>query len=129
MRPENRKRLAGVVARSPATIYMTAIVPGKRRSSRGRSLLAGLVVLAVLLVVAWWFAFGALSPCEAMRSQARRIGADKAGFLGRVAAGALTDLRTGDFTPFQCAVAAVKLKVYGVDALEDLVVNGRHPER
>lgn len=82
--------------------------------------------MAVLVVIVWWFALGVLAPCEAMRSPARRIGSDKAGFLGRVTVGALTDLRTVDFTPFECAVAAVKLKVYGVDVLEDIVVHGHH---
>jgi hypothetical protein len=116
------------VAQSPRTIYMTAIVPRSRRPSRGRALLVGLIVIPGLAAAVWWLAFGALSPCEAMRIQARRIGADKAGLLGRVAAGALTELRAGDFSPFECAVAAVKLKVYGVDALEDILVGG-HRER
>jgi hypothetical protein len=105
---------------------MMAVVPGKGSAGRGGSLLTGLLVIAVLTVAVWWFTFGSLSPCEAMRAQARRIGSDRAGFLGRVAAGALTDLRASDFSPFECAVAAVKLKVRGGEALEDIVVHGRH---
>jgi len=84
-----------------------------------------LIALAALVVAVWWFAFGTLSPCESMRLQARRVGSDKAGVIGRVAAGALTALRADDFTPWECTVAAVKLKLFGIDALEDIVLHGR----
>lgn len=100
---------------------MMAAVPSRGRSS----FVVALAAVVALVVAVWWFAFGALSPCESMRRQARRIGADKAGLFGRAAAGALTDLRTDDFTPFECAVAAVKLKLFGMKALEDIVVHGR----
>jgi len=53
------------------------------------------------------------------------VGSDKAGVIGRVAAGALTALRADDFTPWECTVAAVKLKLFGIDALEDIVLHGR----
>jgi hypothetical protein len=105
---------------------MMAVVPGKGNADRGRSLLAVLVIIVVLTCAGWWFALGSLSPCAAMRIQARRIGSDSAGLLGRVAAEALTDLRASDFSPFECAVAAVKMKVRGGEALEDIVLHGTH---
>src|SRR4051812_45927207 len=105
---------------------MMAGVPGKASARRGGSLLTGLLIIAVLTVAVWWFTFGSLSPCQAMRIQARRIGSDSAGLLGRVAAEALTDLRANDFSPFECAEAAVKMKVRGGEALEDIVLHGRH---
>jgi hypothetical protein len=105
---------------------MMAVVSGRGSTGRGRSLLAGLVIIVVLTAAVWRFALGSLSPCEAMRLQVRRIGSERAGFLGLVVVNALADLRASDFSPFECAVAAVKLRVRGVDALGDIVVHGRH---
>jgi hypothetical protein len=96
-----------------------------RAVPRLRSILAAVAVLAAVVAAVWWFAFGTLSPCESMRAQARRVGSDKAGVIGRVAAGALTALRADDFTPWECTVAAVKLKLFGIKALEDIVLHGR----
>jgi len=96
-----------------------------RAVPRPTSIFAAVTVLAVVVAAVWWFAFGTLSPCESMRVQARRVGSEKAGVVGKVAAGALTALRTGDFSPWECTVAAVKLKLFGVDALEDIVLHGR----
>jgi hypothetical protein len=95
-----------------------AVVP------RRTSVLLSLIAVVALIAGVWWFAFGTLSPCESMRLQARRVGSDKAGVVGRVAADALTALRAGDFTPWECTVTAVKLKLFGVKALEDLVRHG-----
>jgi len=103
----------------PATLLYDA------RVARRPSLLLSLIAVTALVVAVWWFAFGSLSPCESMRVQARRVGSDKAGVVGRVAAGALTALRADDFTPWECTVAAVKLKLFGIKALEDIVVHGR----
>jgi hypothetical protein len=105
---------------------MMAVVLGKRSAHRGRSLLPGLVIVVVLTAAVWRFALGSFSPCEAMRLQVRRIGSERAGFLGLVVVNALADLRGSDFSPFECAVAAVKLRVRGEEALEDIVVHGRH---
>lgn len=102
---------------------MMAAVPAKKRGGRG-TILAAIVIVGGLIVAVWWFSFGALSPCEAMRLQAQRIGEAKAGLLGKLAAGALTGLRADDFTPFECAVAAVKLKVRGAAALEEILLHG-----
>lgn len=96
-----------------------------RAVPRPRSILAAVLVLMAVVAAVWWFAFGTLSPCQSMRVQAGRVGSDKAGAIGRVAAGALTALRANDFTPWECTVAAVKLKLFGLDALEDIVLHGR----
>ena len=96
-----------------------------RPTSRLTTLAVVMALVAAAVVGLWWFAFGTLSPCESMRVEARRVGSDKAGVVGRVAAGALTALRTDDFTPWECTVAAVKLKLFGMKALEDIVLHGR----
>jgi len=96
------------------------------RGGKGRaSWLLRLVALVAALAAIWWICFGSLSPCESMRAEAKRVGSAEAGFFGKLAAGALTDLRADDFTPFECAVAAVKLKVHGTKALTAIIARGR----
>jgi flagellar basal body-associated protein FliL len=104
---------------------MAAMAGSDSRGARGGSLLIRLVVVVVIAAGVWWFAFGALSPCEAMRAEAKRVGAAELGVVGKLAAGALTDLRTDDFTPFECTVAALKLKVQGARALKAIIARGR----
>jgi hypothetical protein len=84
-----------------------------------------LVVVLVLAAGVFWFTFGSLSPCEAMRLEAKRVGSAELGVVGKVFAGALTNLRTDDFTPFECTIGALKLKAQGGEALKAILARGR----
>jgi len=84
-----------------------------------------LVIVVVLAAGVFWFTFGALSPCEAMRLEAKRVGSAELGMVGKAIAGALTDLRTDDFTPLECTWGALKLKLQGAEALKAILARGR----
>jgi len=84
-----------------------------------------LVPLVVVGAVVWWFTFGTFSPCDALRSEARRVSSAEAGAAGSFVAGALADSQTSEFTPWECFVGAIKVRTQGASGLADLIVRGR----
>lgn len=85
-----------------------------------RSVAAVVAALGVCLL-GFWFVFGTLAPCDALRAEYRRQGQEKAGLLGKAVMGIAADLNTDDMTPLECTQRAMRLRFGGKSALEDLV--------
>ena len=74
-----------------------------------------------LLVGTFWFLFGTLSPCDALRGEYRRQGEKEAGIIGKTVLGMAADINTDDMTPVECTQRVVRLRFKGRDALVDLL--------
>lgn len=89
-----------------------------------RSLIGAVMALGVLAAIAFWFIFGTLAPCSAMKSQIASIGQSQAGVLGSMAVDVgefLVRPKLEAMSPVECAAAAFKLKVGGADELQRMV--------
>ena len=73
------------------------------------------------LVALFWFLFGTLSPCDALRGEYRRQGEKEAGLIGKAVLGVAADINTDDMTPIECTQRVVRLRFKGRDALIDLL--------
>lgn len=83
--------------------------------------MAAVVAALGVCVLGFWFLFGSISPCEALRNEYKRQGQEKAGLLGKAVMGIAADLNTDDMTPVECTQRAMRLRFGGKSALEDLV--------
>jgi hypothetical protein len=92
-----------------------------------KNAIVGLGAVVLMAAAGWWLTFGALSPCDAMRAEARRVADAEAGLIGRAIGSALVEVRTNDFTPLQCASTAVKLRLQGKEALKVILLDSRTP--
>ena len=69
-----------------------------------------LVMLAGLL--GWFAAFGAMTPCEAMQAEARKLGESKDAKSKGIAS-ALSNPRPGSVSTVECIGMAVRMKALG----------------
>lgn len=82
-----------------------------------------LVVLAGLGAGGFYYLFGTLSPCGALRGELGRSAQKDTGRLGQLVVQRVADQGLADYTPQQCVEQALRLRFLGgsggtVDALQ-----------
>ena len=85
-----------------------------------RTLLAIVAALG-LCAFAFWFLFGTLSPCEALRAEYKRQGEEKAGVLGKAVMGLAGDINVDGMAPLECTQRAMRLRFGHASALDELI--------
>ena len=89
-----------------------------------KTILAVLVILLLLSLGGWWFWFGSITPCGAMKLEAHRVARQAAGPFGAFA-DSIVNLQTDEWAPSDCAIMAVRLKFEGTKALKDLMLGNK----
>lgn len=84
-----------------------------------RILLAVVAALG-LCAFAFWFLFGTLSPCDALRAEYKRQGEEKAGVLGKAIMGLAGEINVDGMAPLECTQRAMRLRFGNKTALDDL---------
>jgi hypothetical protein len=84
-----------------------------------------LVAIAVVLVgtATFWFSFGTLQPCEALRAEVRRVARAQGGALAGKLVGSYADAKIEGFSPPACLSKAVRLKLHGKQDLARILTD------